>query len=546
MRRTDASGVSRLRNTRRAAVWSTLLGAALLLASCGRTSSSGSGETHFLKYCEGSCAPGFNCLCGVCTKSCSDTTSCGNDAPSAECRAANDECRTPHCDVSCEQDADCAALGAEHHCQAGSCREGVPPEPITCPPGCVAVVGYPEATSGGCVDTARGTTVGCACDGAGDQSVCRYRIGDGTLWLLPNGPLSNQEEWTTCSVEEKARVSFSCDFESCALPPPSTCDRADTCELIGCGGTQFAADGCGRPACKKDEDCASDERCVALPAKLTSFCSYSSAGTCECAGGTSALPGAFCNPISDVGPPPLGPICDGSNDVRFAWHAAGGFISLETRFLEPLGQFFVVNGQCQYYAMRNGKIGTGMLSAEQAEQLTQISHWPDYASWGSFTDRFSCPDAGVVSLLAPNIRLSCTCGCDDDAPTGLSQAFSEVTPFTSMVQDNAVSLMEAVSVIAIPWDEGMGDATVAAQAWPLTRELTSVAVPALESTTSGTYISDPDEVAALQALRAAWQGAGALIKVRDEAGDLHGVLVRDELPEDTREAVQALLAQAGP
>jgi hypothetical protein len=107
-----------------------LLVASALLAPLSCESSgeleeaSGGGETHFLKRCDPSaaaCGTEFACLCGVCSRACSAQTTCG-DLATAECVA---ECGG-RCDVTCERDADCAELSAEHRCQQGVCRAGEP------------------------------------------------------------------------------------------------------------------------------------------------------------------------------------------------------------------------------------------------------------------------------------------------------------------------------------------------------------------------------------------------------------------------------------
>ena len=47
----------------------------------------------------------------------------------------------------------------------------------------------------------------------------------------------------------------------------STCSFAETCPLVSCGQatSQVDKNGCRRPACLKDTDCASDERCLPSP-----------------------------------------------------------------------------------------------------------------------------------------------------------------------------------------------------------------------------------------------------------------------------------------
>jgi hypothetical protein len=105
--------------------------AALLTPACKDDSSrpqTGS-ETHFLTRCDQSCGDGLECVCGVCTKACTETASCEEYAAAAECGPVPDrETLCPYsavammCDVTCGNDADCASLGPDHHCEEGSCR----------------------------------------------------------------------------------------------------------------------------------------------------------------------------------------------------------------------------------------------------------------------------------------------------------------------------------------------------------------------------------------------------------------------------------------
>ena len=87
-----------------------------------REEASGGGETHFLKRCDPSadaCGTELACLCGVCSRMCTVQNSCGSLA-AAECV---DECGG-RCDVTCEEDADCAAISGAHRCEQGACRAG--------------------------------------------------------------------------------------------------------------------------------------------------------------------------------------------------------------------------------------------------------------------------------------------------------------------------------------------------------------------------------------------------------------------------------------
>ncbi len=88
-------------------------------------------ETNFLSRCDGSCAEGLTCLCGVCTRSCSALDECASLAPDVECvpvgaRSAETACRDVQvdafCDLPCGSDADCDSLGSSFRCESGYCR----------------------------------------------------------------------------------------------------------------------------------------------------------------------------------------------------------------------------------------------------------------------------------------------------------------------------------------------------------------------------------------------------------------------------------------
>jgi hypothetical protein len=122
-------GYRLLRDTTRRLLWSlTLL---LAVFSCEREHDDPTGgETHFLVRCEpgsNSCGTELTCLCGVCTRPCSERATC-ETLPAAACVASSgvDSCGNAeapgHCDVACLIDADCSVLSQRHHCQLGACR----------------------------------------------------------------------------------------------------------------------------------------------------------------------------------------------------------------------------------------------------------------------------------------------------------------------------------------------------------------------------------------------------------------------------------------
>lgn len=101
---------------------------ALLAGACGGTASTtpriGS-ESHFLAYCTDSCSGGFDCIGGICTKSClTDATSCAELGARVDCTNQSVEPgEVAVCDASCTSDADCGPLGSGYQCRAGFCRQ---------------------------------------------------------------------------------------------------------------------------------------------------------------------------------------------------------------------------------------------------------------------------------------------------------------------------------------------------------------------------------------------------------------------------------------
>lgn len=95
--------------------------------------SSRGGETHFLMACnsDDSCGSTLACMCGLCTRSCSDSSGCQSLSASATCvanaaRPAADACadapQSSICDVPCTKDDSCRAMSTSLRCERGFCR----------------------------------------------------------------------------------------------------------------------------------------------------------------------------------------------------------------------------------------------------------------------------------------------------------------------------------------------------------------------------------------------------------------------------------------
>lgn len=87
-----------------------------------------SSATHFLELCVDTCPSGLECICGVCTKPCTDSSSCSSITPLASCFATSlvqPTCSgsTSHsCDVPCSANTDCTGLAGAPQCNSGFCR----------------------------------------------------------------------------------------------------------------------------------------------------------------------------------------------------------------------------------------------------------------------------------------------------------------------------------------------------------------------------------------------------------------------------------------
>jgi hypothetical protein len=96
------------------------------LVACGGAlgTHTAGGESHFLRQCSQNCGDGLECVSGVCTRGCLVAEGgCGDLAPGAICTDASIEPGAiAVCDVSCEGDSSCAALGADFSCADGFCR----------------------------------------------------------------------------------------------------------------------------------------------------------------------------------------------------------------------------------------------------------------------------------------------------------------------------------------------------------------------------------------------------------------------------------------
>lgn len=117
----EARGTPRSPLARATRVGAAALFALPLTIGCGaRTTQQPGGESHFLQGCSsGDCGSGLECIGGVCTQSCGSSAVCRQLAGSARCVDVEG---TSACDVECQADSACVALGSDFACVDGACR----------------------------------------------------------------------------------------------------------------------------------------------------------------------------------------------------------------------------------------------------------------------------------------------------------------------------------------------------------------------------------------------------------------------------------------
>lgn len=93
----------------------------------------GGGETHFLMPCDRDaiCGTTLACMCGICTRACSDTAACQSLSQTATCVSSKDlpeanscadSSATNVCDLPCVDDSTCRAFSNLLRCDRGFCR----------------------------------------------------------------------------------------------------------------------------------------------------------------------------------------------------------------------------------------------------------------------------------------------------------------------------------------------------------------------------------------------------------------------------------------
>ncbi len=253
----------------------------------------------------------------------------------------------------------------------------------------------------------------------------------------------------------------------------------------------------------------------------------------------------------DAGPPPdAAPvfadrrICDGSDGLRFAYRRFIGFaLPAPYRIFSELGgPFLYIDGHCHYWVSdahaisADQDIRTGVLDAASEERIAQATH---FASWPALENAFTCTeqpplDGGGTFFSDGSFRPMC--------PYCVSEAVSELVEMCGGATD---ALQAQLFAQGQPLDGPvrlfMSTQSVASEPgrvdWPLASDPAAIAAATTQVTLR---IDDLADARVLRALRASHHAAFPIfesIPVRDGAGQLYQLFLREVLPFENDEGL---------
>jgi hypothetical protein len=271
------------------------------------------------------------------------------------------------------------------------------------------------------------------------------------------------------------------------------------------------------------------------------------------------------SPADDASPPtstdpPLGGICDGSDEIRLvvATHLGPGTVPWfiwQDYHSRPL---LIVDGHCHFYAvdLSLSPVSQGQLTPELLEQITKDLALGDLPNLPSRRD--NCTDHWEDRILATQDHaLRCRCNdCGEGTPS--TRAIENGIAWIDKLVEIGEPSTGVLKALASPGEPVMGEGirTQPVFDWPLEAAVHNVAGLVTDghwTAASGVFF-EGDDAAALRKLRsktAAWDLFEApdeelhpsLAYVRD-CGQTYALNMRDELPARVEAQLEALLEVA--
>lgn len=386
--------------------------------------------------------------------------------------------------------------------------------------------------------------------------------------------LDSETHWlTTCSSDSDCAAG-QCECGVCT----EACTTSADCAGLGVAGVECvplsgacASGAGGEPAsdgavcllsCSDDADCAGlgagarcqSERCERP--ELGSVVGNGGAGGAA-SGGSGGSGGASVVAGSGGqggGAASAAALCDGSEDVRFAWVAGGGFVSGYYSFSTSRGLgFLAIDGQCRFWrsTQPGGVVSEGVLEPDDAAAFASTLDYERVLRVGRYEAPPACTDGGTNVIWTPESRMTCTCGpCSDNpsAPSGWTVAFRTMTD--ARLDDwfgNAQPMTGPARMLLLSFADSAPEPNPVLP-WPLARAPRASEFDAERASieeSSGVELSDPDELSLLRATRATYlervPGSDHTQLAYITAGSISAfdMLLRDELPEPVQTALRA-------
>ena len=276
------SGATRF--SKRCAIGSAVCGVMLvgmLVAGCGTTSTSSiEGETHWLSRCSDSqpCKTSLQCVCGVCTRTCSEPSQCVGLPAQAVCAAPastafSDECSEPPPEGLCVPPTELEAASSQAAASTGSGGTGSSSGSASNTGGAQGGAGAAVTSQGG--TTGEATSSGLAGAGGALQDDCQRLPG-----LVPG---------CECWTDADCGSGELCYFADCAggqtgecrTPPVNGCYEDRDCAEGSCIGARPV--GCATAGPETVGVCTTDP----CPPEAPCEAGQSSGDGCRCFDGNS-------------------------------------------------------------------------------------------------------------------------------------------------------------------------------------------------------------------------------------------------------------------
>jgi len=382
--------------------------------------------------------------------------------------------------------------------------------------------------------------------------------------------LDSETHWLTSCDSDQDCGAGSCECGVCTTACVTSADCSGlglaSVECVGlsgaCASVATAAGASSSEgaacllSCVDDADCAglgAGARCESQRCERPALAGLNGTGGSGGSGGSSVVAGS--GGQAGGGAASAGAaLCDGSEDVRFAWFVGGGFVSTYYSFTASRGLgFLAIDGQCRFWRSTEpgGVVYAGALDPDDAEAFASTLDYERVLGIGTFEDPPDCSDGGTDVIWTPESRITCSCGpCSDNpsAPSGWTVAFRTMSDARLDDWFGAGQPMTGPArMVLLAFDDNPSDPNPLLP-WPLSRAPRAsefYSAPAAIDESAGVDIADPDELSLLRATRATYLARmpgfdhTQLVYITPSSTSAFDMLLRDEVPAPVQTALRA-------